>query len=159
MNNNIETFKTNTRKVLLNGTLGASLIFSGASIKGPVKTELKSQEEPIALSENFPNDFVLVDELNTSCRTVLEWACTGWPLECGHTKETEYCPLDAERENLFIDGNLKADDKAFVVNIVEGNRISSSWVVDDPSEVLNDIDNKEIFWKTIHIDYEGQDKE
>jgi hypothetical protein len=157
MENSIERLGAKAKKILLKGGLAATIFLSGISARGPVKGIENTETEPPAQSETLPTDFVLVDVIDTSCQQVLEWTCQGWPVECGHLKEVEYCPLDTERENLFIDPSIQEGEKAFLINLVKDDQLQSTWVVENPDEILEGLDsNLPQFYKSVHIDYDGQ---
>ncbi len=157
MNNNIEKLKAEGKKIILKGGLAATIFLSGASPKNTSSQIEKSETEPAAQTETLPTDFVLIDEIDTSCKQVLEWTCQGWPMECGHLKEVEYCPLDQERDNLFIDSTLKEGDRAFLINLVQSDQLQSTWVVENPNEILGNLDsNLPQYYKSVHVDWDSQ---
>lgn len=145
----IEKFETKVKKQLRNFGLMSMLLLS-ASVP---KSSKYPETNPI------PKDFLLIDKIDTSCQTVLEWVCQGWPAQCGHFKETEYCPLDSEREGLFIQESLKEGDKAYLINLVINEDLISTWVVDNPEEILQEFENIPKYNKTIYTNYNEKDSE
>lgn len=161
MNNTVEKLiakveggKTMAKRILLRGGLATTILLSPASPKNTSNQIEKSDKEPIAQTETLPKNFILVDKINTSCGKILELECS---IECGYLKEVEYCPLDQERYNLFIDPALEEGDTAFLINHVKNDFVESTWVVENPNEVVDNFDsNLPIYYKTVYIDWDNQ---
>ena len=104
----------------------------------------------------IPASYVMVDNIDTSCQLLLQWSCTGYPVQCLHNKEVTYCPLSSVRDNLFIDGTLKEGEKAYVINIVLNEELFQTWVVKDPNMILKEYQEIPVFFHTVYIQHEDQ---